>query len=131
MKRLIASSVLVVATVLATPGTASAHLHYIDVEETAVVGDGQAVVAGVVECHLGWVYAISVKLENAQGHHIRANLRGRPTCTATPQPFEIVVPGDFAEGTAAITVTAHGGTKADGILHSLTNAGTVELIAQA
>lgn len=129
MKRLLVAVLLVIATVVATPGTASAHLHYITFDETAVITDEQARVTGVIECHLGWVHSITVRLENADGYLVRGNLGGRPICTTEPQPFEITVNGHFSEGPAAITVTAHGGTKSQGILHSLTTTGTVELEA--
>jgi hypothetical protein len=76
--------------------------------------------------HLGWSYAITVKLENADAYLVRGSLGDRPICTSEPQPFEIVLNGHFSPGTADITVAAHGGTKRQGILHSLTTSGTVE-----
>lgn len=129
MRRLLAAGLVVTAAVSAMPGTASAHLHYVTFDETAVVDDQGAVVSGVIECHPGWAYALTVKLENAQRYQLRANLKGRPICTGTPQPFAVRVGGEFVEGPAAISVTARGGTRSEGILHSLTSKGSVELVA--
>lgn len=127
MKRLLVAGLLFSAAVLGVPGVASAHLHYISFDDTAVVDDNGAVITGVIECHLGWNYAVTVRLEDGEGHRPGARLAGRPVCTATPQPFEIRVKGDFPEGPAAISVSARGGTRSEGVLHSLTSTGIVQL----
>lgn len=127
MKRRLGAGLLFTAAVLGTPGPASAHMHYITFDQTAVLDDNGAIITGVIECHRGWNYQVRVKLENAQGYYPQGRTQGRPVCTATPQLFEIRIQGEFAEGPAEISVAAHGGTPSQGILHSITSTGFVEL----